>query len=152
MRPKEKEEKEEEKGRGAADLAVVNGGACGSRLLGCDPRRCYCSCFLLPCAEAPASGFPPPSSASFFFSILCSSLFFFFLSFLSSSVLIVPLKSQNNSPTVFFSVNLPCFSFSFFFFRSFQTPLLFSALFSPIFIGKYMGKEAYYPCLVMVQG
>ena len=102
MRPKEKEEKEEEKGRGAADLAVVNGGACGSRLLGCDPRRCYCSCFLLPCAEAPASGFPPPSSASFFFSILCSSLFFFFLSFLSSSVLIVLLKSQNNSPSVFF--------------------------------------------------
>jgi hypothetical protein len=34
----------------------------------------------------------------------------------------------------------------------FYCPSLFSALFFLVFVGKYMGREAYYPCLVMAQG
>jgi hypothetical protein len=57
------------------------------------------------------------------------------------------------SSLVFFFLSL--FSFSslsrFFFFSSSLLPLL-PALSSHVFIGKYMGREAYYPCPVVAQG
>jgi len=94
--------------------------------------------------------FFPFSSLSFlsmFFSSLpslYSSLFFSFFPLVFSLFLLF----------CFFFLFI-CFFLSIFFFSlsSFFAALLpFSALFSPVFIGKYMGREASYPCPVMAQG
>ena len=95
----------------------------------------------------------------FFFSSLVS-LFFIYVLLLSSFSLFLPLFFSF-FPLVF-SLFLPfcffflfiCFFLSIFFSLSsfFAALLPFSAISSPVFIGKYMGREASYPCPVMAQG
>jgi len=71
---------------------------------------------------------------------LCSSPLFF---------LSIPLFFFFLSSSVFFSLSL--FSFFLSFCSSSAAPFS-SALSSPVFIGKYMKREACYPCPVMAQG
>ena len=101
-------------------------------------------------AAAPGYGFSP--SFFFYFSSLVSLLF---LSLFFSSIL--PLYSSfffSFSPLFFLLFSPICFLFIYFFLSVsfFYCPSLFSALFFLVFVGKYMGREAYYPCLVMAQG
>ena len=104
------------------------------------------------------AGKPGGSYVSFFFfraetPILVSSPFFPpLISVVSISVFL--LSSFSLFPPVFFSFS-PLFFFFFslsvfFFFSLLPTSL--STLSSPVFIGKYMGREAYYPCPVMDRG
>jgi len=81
-------------------------------------------------------------------------LLFFPLSFLSFLSLFFSYLLSLYSPPFFFSFS-PLFFFFFslsvfFFFSLLPTSL--STLSSPVFIGKYMGREAYYPCPIMDRG
>jgi len=99
---------------------------------------------LIPCRDA------NPCVLSFFFcfpsliSLVSISIFLLY------SFSLFPPFFLSFSPLFFFFFSLSVFFFSssfFFFFSLLLTS--FSTLSSPVFIGKYMGREAYYPCPIM---